>query len=508
MKSATVCIRLGSYVQSLFAWGLIGTLTIASSASAFAFEPRPNVHWKSMQDIPPADPFPLTTPSPGTVSKDAAPPKNLTIMKTPAPETSSKPKHPAGIGFSPYEEQPEVKRPSWLGVSRWMANQQEAVLCGVLKNSPAGRAGLKIDDSIIRINGRPIPNIKVFHEVIDSLKPGTSIPIEIKRNDSTLTVNLVPEARPIDGGTQLIAAAAEAGEAWAMMEMGVRLSQMRGAYSFATEDHVEAANWFHRAAEAGDPAAHFFLGRLYLTGKGVKKDNQTAQRWFVKARQLAELPQTNGVRKGLASAASIELSRMCFNQWITDAKPEHGLVFLKDAAKHGSLHAMAQLGMLYEQGQHVEKDLETAKSWYRLAAERQYKPAIDALERLEGNAGGTNRPADPSNVTIMPRATVQATKSTAASSQARALWRHAQGYFRSIGNGKWIERSLDLAKTDSTTLYSEIGQYETYIELADTSGTVKIRLTDQTALIQRGNHAAFVELHKGEWNTLPSTAIK
>jgi TPR repeat protein len=48
-------------------------------------------------------------------------------------------------------------------------------------------------------------------------------------------------------------------------------------------DFVEAARWFLKAAEQGDPDAQFTLGRFHFSGIGVKLDYAEAVHWFRKA---------------------------------------------------------------------------------------------------------------------------------------------------------------------------------------------------------------------------------
>jgi TPR repeat protein len=62
------------------------------------------------------------------------------------------------------------------------------------------------------------------------------------------------------------------------------------------------------------------------------------------------------------------------------APPETGgaaqsLARYLDAAEQGDPEAQVQLGLLYEQGQGVEKNLDEASRWFELAAEQGYAPA-------------------------------------------------------------------------------------------------------------------------------------
>ena len=47
-----------------------------------------------------------------------------------------------------------------------------------------------------------------------------------------------------------------------------------------TQDFAEAAKWFRRAAECGDPDAQFNLALLYAEGKGMPKNFVRALMWF------------------------------------------------------------------------------------------------------------------------------------------------------------------------------------------------------------------------------------
>ena len=49
---------------------------------------------------------------------------------------------------------------------------------------------------------------------------------------------------------------------------------------------------------------------------------------------------------------------------------ESGFQHLQDRARHGDLGAQVVLGVAYEEGLHVQKDMDQAIVWYRRAAQR------------------------------------------------------------------------------------------------------------------------------------------
>ena len=53
------------------------------------------------------------------------------------------------------------------------------------------------------------------------------------------------------------------------------------------------------------------------------------------------------------------------------------------AAEQGSDYAQSYLGIMYQEGQGVEQDLEEAIKWYRLAASQGDATAQKNLKRLE-----------------------------------------------------------------------------------------------------------------------------
>jgi len=51
----------------------------------------------------------------------------------------------------------------------------------------------------------------------------------------------------------------------------------------APKDVAEALRWFHAAAEQGNAAAQYALGKLYLSGEDVPQDKEAALQWFTRS---------------------------------------------------------------------------------------------------------------------------------------------------------------------------------------------------------------------------------
>ena len=69
---------------------------------------------------------------------------------------------------------------------------------------------------------------------------------------------------------------AEAGEAAAQFNLGLMYLDGNGV----PLSYAEAASWFRRAADQGYAKAQYNLGSLYAVGHGVHKDASTAYVWF------------------------------------------------------------------------------------------------------------------------------------------------------------------------------------------------------------------------------------
>jgi TPR repeat protein len=111
-----------------------------------------------------------------------------------------------------------------------------------------------------------------------------------------------------------------------LLQKGVNAQKM-GKYG-------EAFQWFQLAANAGSADGQYRVGYCYLTGQGVRLDEEQAAKWL---------------RKG---------------------------------ADQGDARSEFNLGSCYEKGWGVLLNLDEAKKWYQAASQQGFKAADSALKRL------------------------------------------------------------------------------------------------------------------------------
>lgn len=137
-----------------------------------------------------------------------------------------------------------------------------------------------------------------------------------------------PNLKPIGEGT---------------LEPPKNLGSESASPGFASEEYREALERYRKAAELGDTGAQTVLGRIYLNGMGVPKDDAEAFHWYQKA------------------------------------------------AGMGVPEAQAALGWMYLNGKGVAQDDAEALRWTRIAAEVSYAPAEYTLAWMLENGRGTTR---------------------------------------------------------------------------------------------------------------------
>ncbi len=132
------------------------------------------------------------------------------------------------------------------------------------------------------------------------------------------------------------------GDADSQLELGLRNLLGRGV---ATEDAVQARDWFVKSADQGNATARFWLGEMYSTGWGIPEDKARAAIWYRKA------------------------------------------------ADQGLATAQFDLGNMYETGTGVPLNHEEAVTWIRKAAKQDFVPAKSWLQvhSMDSNSAAASR---------------------------------------------------------------------------------------------------------------------
>lgn len=84
-----------------------------------------------------------------------------------------------------------------LRLARTGYRKQLAFVDRVVPGSPAGAAGMRVDDLILSIDGRQVPDISAYDAILPSLRPGERIEIVVRRDKQIVTIALqLPDAPP------------------------------------------------------------------------------------------------------------------------------------------------------------------------------------------------------------------------------------------------------------------------------------------------------------------------
>lgn len=160
-------------------------------------------------------------------------------------------------------------------------------------------------------------------------------------------------------------ALAEGGDAAAQCRMGRRYMEGNGV-----ERNDEAgAEWYRKAAEQGHAEAQCRLGDCLRVGKGVAKDEAAAESWYRKAAE-----------QGLAAAQrAVGKCRMAAGD------PAESVTWLREAADGGDPEGQYLLALCYRKGMGTGKNPAEARKWLQAAAQNGHPKAVATLKTVESS---------------------------------------------------------------------------------------------------------------------------
>eukprot|EP00729_Bicosta_minor_P032586 gene32586-biopygen10500 len=168
---------------------------------------------------------------------------------------------------------------------------------------------------------------------------------------------------------------AEAGNAMAQNSLGAAYVNGRGV----EQDHVEAAKWYRKAAEAGNAVAQCSLGTMYRNGEGVKQDHVEAAKWYREAAEAGDAIAQNNLGAMYNNGKGVEQDNVESAKWY------------RKAAEAGYAAAQNNLGNMYRNGNGVEQDHVEAVKWFRKSAEAGDADAQFNLGCMYNNGKGVEQ---------------------------------------------------------------------------------------------------------------------
>jgi TPR repeat protein len=149
-----------------------------------------------------------------------------------------------------------------------------------------------------------------------------------------------------------VQADAERGSVKQQLQLGAAYLAGRGV----PQDFTQAAYWYERAANSGDPLAQNQIGFFYQSGIGVPRDPAQAVHWYQRAADGGYLRAK--VNLGVAYLWGLGVKK----------DTQLGYDFIHEAALRNYGLADAYMGEIYHYGLGVPVDDEAARSWYERGA--------------------------------------------------------------------------------------------------------------------------------------------
>lgn len=146
-----------------------------------------------------------------------------------------------------------------------------------------------------------------------------------------------------------------------------KMQVIAGIYYLSNSEYDNARLWFEKAAKKNNPDAFNGLGFLYQQGYGVFKNKGKANKYF--------LPS--------AEQGNSDSQFWLGENYILDGNYKDGFYWTEKAAKNGSLDAQYNLGVLYWNGNGVDKDPTQAYIWMLIAAKQNHEKALLFVQGFE-----------------------------------------------------------------------------------------------------------------------------
>lgn len=161
-------------------------------------------------------------------------------------------------------------------------------------------------------------------------------------------------------------------------EPAARAQFEKGVQLYQSGDPAQAAQWFAKCAQSGDPYCEVQLGSQYEAGKGLRQDLSKAASLYVRAAQADSSRAQNNLGNLYAQGLGVPLNNQEAARWFAAS------------ASQGDPDGLYSLARMYEFGFGVPTNRITAVNLYRAAALRGNLQAVETAHWL----------SDPTNVSF------------------------------------------------------------------------------------------------------------
>ncbi len=149
------------------------------------------------------------------------------------------------------------------------------------------------------------------------------------------------------------------------------------------QDYQKAREWLEKGADLGFGNAQIDLARYYYHGLGGEKNLQKAQEWYAKAEELTDITTRHNLGlvyfNGEDAQQNYAKARELF--LLITQSPD----FATDKFLTETRQATRLLGYIYLKGLGVNSDINEARKWLQIAADKGDERAYEELMKLQKN---------------------------------------------------------------------------------------------------------------------------
>ncbi|MCF7670728.1 SEL1-like repeat protein [Bacillus subtilis] len=205
------------------------------------------------------------------------------------------------------------------------------------------------------------PAIQPMPEALDNT-PAQANPVKADTSDKLSAIPAIAK----EVGPIALRNAAEAGDARALYEIGLRYTDGSGV----TSDYKEAAKWYALSAERGFAPAQYRLGNFNEKGLGMPRDAAKATKFYEQAAAQGNASAMHNLAVLYAMGPAGQVNNDSAAKW-----------FFK-AAELGVKDSQYNLGILTAKGLGRAQSLEESYKWFALAAEAGDADAAEKRDQV------------------------------------------------------------------------------------------------------------------------------